>query len=132
MNASVPAGSATAVVGPNGAGKTTLLRALLGQIPYTGNIEISPVAGVVPRIGYVPQRLNFDRGMPLNVEEFLVMGLQRMPLWLGRLKKHVVEAHLLLKQVRGRHLATRNMGDLSGGELQRVLLALALQQNLPY
>ncbi len=129
VSASVPRGGSTAVVGPNGAGKTTLLLALLGQVPHTGTIRVASVAGGgAPRIGYVPQRLQFDRGLPLTVMDFLVMGRQRRPLWLGSGLRLRVEVRSLLESVRSEPLAGRMLGALSGGELQRVLLALALQQ----
>ena len=129
VSATVPAGSCTVIVGPNGAGKTTLMLALIGEMPHTGSIRIHPNAnGKALRIGYVPQRISIDRGMPLTVLEFLVMGLQRRPLWLGirpTLRRQALE---LLDMVKAGHLATRRLGNLSGGETQRVLLALALQQ----
>jgi len=129
VTARVPTGSCTAIIGPNGAGKTTLLLAFLGEIEYRGRIRVSPgPGGAAARIGYVPQRLSFDRDMPLTVAEFLVMGLQRAPLWFGARRAYRQEAQRLLGLVRAGHLATRNLGALSGGELQRVLLALALQQ----
>ena len=82
ITATVPRGSCTAIIGPNGAGKTTLLLALLGEIGYRGRIRWD--SGKTPsRIGYVPQRLTFDRAMPLTVDEFLAMGFQRKPLWFG-------------------------------------------------
>ncbi len=125
VSAHVPQGSCTAIIGPNGSGKTTLLLALLGELPYQGHVQI---AGAVRRIGYVPQRLALDRGMPLTVEEFLVLGVQKRPLWLGirsSLRRH---ARDLLIQVQAEHLLRRKVGALSGGEIQRVLLALALSQ----
>jgi zinc transport system ATP-binding protein len=127
VTATVPKGSCTAIIGPNGAGKTTLLLALLGEISYQGRIRIAGRA-TGPRIGYVPQRLTFDRGMPLTVNEFLAMGFQKKPLWFGirsELQRHSLDA---LVQVKADHLAGRRIGALSGGELQRVLLALALLQ----
>ncbi|MBI5722892.1 MAG: metal ABC transporter ATP-binding protein [Planctomycetes bacterium] len=129
VTAGVPAGSFTAIVGPNGAGKTTLLLAMLGQIAHGGRIEKPPLPdGTAPRIGYVPQKLEFDRGMPLSVMEMMTMGIQRLPVWLwtGREKKRV--ALELLAAVKAEHLAKRPLGALSGGELQRVLLALAVQR----
>ena len=130
ISASVPFGGCTAVVGPNGAGKTTLLMALLGQIACQGNIHISRrFSGRRLRIGYVPQRLPFDRGMPITVNEFMVLGTQRMPLWFGINGLQRSRAHELLEAVRAGHLQERPLGALSGGEIQRVLLALAIGQN---
>jgi len=126
INAVIPAGSCTVIVGPNGAGKTTLLLALLGQVRFRGSI-VTP-GSRFPRVGYVPQRLDLDRAMPLTVTEFMVLGHQKTPLWLGTRAAHRRRAEELLDQVRAGHLARRRMGDLSGGETQRVLLALALGQ----
>jgi zinc transport system ATP-binding protein len=129
VSAHVPLTSNTAIVGPNGAGKTTLLLALLGQMPYQGRIRIAETsAGRRPRIGYVPQRLAFDRGMPMTVLEFMCMGRQRMPLWFGVRKKHRTFARDLLASVKAENLAGHQIGTLSGGELQRVLLSLSLGQ----
>lgn len=127
VTANVPHGSCTAIVGPNGAGKTTLLLALLGQISYTGSIE-RPCEGCNSRVGYVPQRLSFDRGMPITVLEFMTMGKQRLPFWFGVKKKFQKEALELLKAVKADNLKDSKLGSLSGGEMQRVLLALALGQ----
>ncbi len=129
VTAGVPRGGCTAIVGPNGSGKTTLLLALLGQIPSTGTIRLAPRPdGAPPRIGYVPQRLAFDRGLPLTVMEFMVMGRQRLPLWFGGRRRYQERARALLATVRAEGIASRQLGALSGGEMQRVLLALALQQ----
>ncbi|MDX9786716.1 MAG: metal ABC transporter ATP-binding protein [Desulfobacterales bacterium] len=129
VSATVPLGGCTAIVGPNGAGKTTLLLALLGEIPYKGRIFTAcNVSGGCSRIGYVPQRLTFDRGMPLTVAEFLVLGIQKKPLWFGIRRELKSIAMETLSSVKAAHLAERRLGALSGGEMQRVLLALALQQ----
>ncbi|HVP10730.1 MAG TPA: metal ABC transporter ATP-binding protein [Phycisphaerae bacterium] len=129
VTARVPLGSCTAIVGPNGAGKTTMLLALLGQIPYRGRIHVAcQTQERHSRIGYVPQRLQFDRGLPMTVLEFMVMGWQRMPLYLGVRKNHRKRAMALLTSVKADALAQRRIGALSGGEMQRVLLALAIGQ----
>ena len=129
VSAVAPRGGCAAVVGPNGAGKTTLLLALLGQVPYQGKISIAINQGNRPmRIGYVPQRLQLDRGLPMTVMDFLVMGPQRLPLWMGIRTSHRNRARALLADVQADALERRLIGALSGGELQRVLLALALQQ----
>lgn len=126
-SATVPAGSITAVIGPNGAGKTTLILALLGQIPYQGHVMVNGHEGTDSvRLGYVPQRLDFDRGMALTVMEFMTMDSQRRPLWLGisaRRRRGAMEA---LALVQAEHLSQRSLGVLSGGEQQRVMVALAL------
>ncbi|MFO0948841.1 MAG: metal ABC transporter ATP-binding protein [Planctomycetota bacterium] len=126
ITATIPRHGVTAVIGPNGAGKTTLLKAMLRLIPYEGNIAIQ---GKVrrPKIGYVPQRLDFDRGTPITVADFLAMGTQRIPLWFGITKKAKRLAEEKLDRVRGIHLLNRPLGKLSGGELQRAQLAMALQ-----
>ena len=126
VNATIPRGSWTVLIGPNGAGKTTLLLALLGEEHYRGRIELGGGKGL--RIGYVPQKLAVDRGMPFTVAEFLAMGIQKRPLWLGISRAAHEEAAHLLDMVHASHIIKHRVGTLSGGEMQRVLLALALQQ----
>jgi len=124
LNAQVPAGGQTVIIGPNGGGKTTLIRTLLGEIPVQrGGFAFDPPS---PRLGYVPQRFNFDRHLPLTVLEFLALGLTDRPLWLGRSTQTRTRSLELLSEVKAEALAGRRLGDLSGGELQRVLLASAL------
>lgn len=125
VSARVPEGASTAVVGPNGAGKTTLILALLGEIPHRGAI-LFPGRSRRPRIGYVPQKLDFDAGLPLTVLEFISLGWQRLPLWFGVRARYRARAEGLLEAVGVRGLERRRVGALSGGELRRVLLALAL------
>ncbi len=126
LSAQVPQGGQTVIIGPNGGGKTTLIRALLGEVPLlAGQFDFHPSS---PRLGYVPQRLDFDRHLPLSVIEFLALGLTERPLWLGLTRTVRAQAVALLAEVRAEHLRTRRLGELSGGELQRVLLASALCQ----
>jgi zinc transport system ATP-binding protein len=129
VNAQVRRGSATAIIGPNGAGKTTLLLATLGQLAFDGRIRIPDTPRGPARLGYVPQRLDFDRGMPMTVMDLMVMGTQRRPLFTGRSRRQKDIATALLRSVKADALADRRLGALSGGELQRVLLALAIQRD---
>lgn len=122
-----PAGSATVLIGPNGAGKTTLLKCILGEMAYTGQIEFScGQSRVKPVIGYVPQELRVERGLPLRVYEFLALHGNPGPLWLGCSRKERERARALLALVGAERLETQRVGELSGGETRRVLLAAAL------
>ncbi len=126
--AEVPRGGSTVLVGPNGAGKTTLLLCLIGESTHTGSIcrFTRGKTGAAPRLGYVPQQLYMDHSLPLLVSEFLALGRRRSPLWLGLRRNERARNRGLLELVRAGHLADRRVGDLSGGELRRVLLAAAL------
>ena len=122
-------GQLTVLIGQNGAGKTTLIRALLGELPHGGVIRhVDDHGRDIPhvRIGYVPQHLLFDREMPLTVEDFLASAFTRRPVWtgVGRVTRRRVQEALDMVEAGG--LAQRQLGRCSGGELQRVLLALAL------
>ncbi len=106
-------GEIVTVIGPNGAGKTTLVRALLGLEPLDkGDIRRKP--GLV--IGYAPQRFDVDRAIPLTVARFIALGRSCTGDELAR----------VLKDVGAGALAERQLAQLSGGELQRVVLARAL------
>ena len=129
VNLHLHCGRLTALVGPNGAGKTTLVRALLNQIPHTGKVrhmdDKERVLRTV-RTGYVPQQLSFDKMMPVTVTDFVAASLSRRPVWLGVSKKTRQRVHDALTLAQAEHLQKRMLGQLSGGELQRVLLAMAL------
>jgi zinc transport system ATP-binding protein len=126
VSLTVPARRQTVVIGPNGAGKSTLVRAVLGEIGHSGEIAYSPQK---PRFGYVPQRLDFDRHLPLTVAEFMALGRSRWPVWLGTPRRVREESLERLGMVRAEHLYVRPLGSLSGGESQRVFLARALMEN---
>jgi zinc transport system ATP-binding protein len=122
-------GQLTALIGENGAGKTTFVHALLSQIAYSGQIRHLDEQGrMLSRIltGYVPQYLDFDREMPVSVLDFLAANMTRRPVWLGVGAKTRARCHAVLESVKAEHLVRTRLGALSGGELQRVLLALAL------
>jgi zinc transport system ATP-binding protein len=129
VNCSIPARRTTAVIGPNGAGKTTLLLAILGLVPYTGSIDFNLFRKGRPSIGYVPQRLEFDRGLPCTVEDLMTTSICRKALWLGKKPKIKNQVRVGLERVGAEGLKNRFIGKLSGGELQRVLLAMALEGN---
>ena len=125
-------GQLTVLIGQNGAGKTTLIRALLGEYAHGGTIrhvdgEGRDVAHM--RTGYVPQHLEFDKEMPVTVEDFLAASLTRRPVWTGVGKKTRAQVMEALKMVEGEKLLHRPLGRCSGGELQRTFLAQVFAQN---
>lgn len=132
VNAQIERGKITAVMGLNGSGKTTLLRALLNEIPFSGTIRFhcghdhthpSP-----EQVGYVPQKLRFDAQMPLTVMDLLALAVQKRPIFLGIRPKVRAELEAMLARVGApSELLNRPFEKISGGEQQRVLLALALE-----
>jgi zinc transport system ATP-binding protein len=131
LTADLDRGRITALIGRNGSGKTTLLRAILKEVPYTGKIEFrcghDHSHPLPEHIGYVPQRLQIDARLPLTVRDLMALALQkRRPLFLGISRKAEATMHTLLEKVGAGTLLDRLVEKLSGGELQRVLLALAL------
>ena len=125
-------GEIAALIGPNGAGKSSLFRCILGQMPYQGKITFSPPRGPAnplsaPLTGYVPQAPSFDRGDPVSVLDFFTAATAKWPVWLPIPQKYRDRAAACLARVHGEDLLDRPMGGLSGGQLQRVLLALALE-----
>ena len=116
LSFTVEEGSALAVIGPNGAGKTVLFRALIGSLPHDGTVRWAPGT----RIGYVPQKLDLERDLPVTGRDFL------------RARAHVSgvpgdEAGRALELVSlPRGVAGQSISSLSGGQFQRLLLASAL------
>ena len=129
VNLHVHCGQMVAIIGPNGAGKSTFLKAVLGQREYEGVIAFSEPGqrSKKPRIGYVPQSPAFDPSDPVSVSDLFACCMSRRPAFLGlgkSLKDTMAEC---LSRVHGEELVNKRVGTLSGGELQRVLLALALE-----
>lgn len=110
---SIMPGEIVTIVGPNGSGKSTLLRAIIGAaLPTSGTLTVKP--GL--RIGYVPQKLHIDHTLPVTVLRFLSLP--------KRVSRN--EANRVLDLAGAGNLANKQLSELSGGQLQRVLLARAL------
>ena len=129
INMHVHCGQMVALIGPNGAGKSTFLKAILGQREYSGVIAFSEPGkrSHKPRIGYVPQSPSFDPGEPMSVADLFACCMSKRPAFLGvskAMRRTVLDC---LDRVHGQDLIDKRVGTLSGGELQRVLLALALE-----
>ncbi|KUO59491.1 MAG: hypothetical protein APF84_19505 [Gracilibacter sp. BRH_c7a] len=128
INLHIHNGEITALVGPNGAGKSTFFKALIGDIPYKGKFiyHNSLMPHRKPKIGYVPQKMEIDSSSPISVLDLLSASVTKIPVWVTHTKKVKLSVYKFLSIVKAEHLAEKRLGDLSGGELQRVLLALAL------
>ena len=129
VNMHVHCGELVALIGPNGAGKSTFLKAVLGQRDYDGVIAFSAPGQRErrPRIGYVPQSPAFDPGDPVCVADLFACCMSKRPAFLGLSKAMRTKVMECLERVHGEDLIDKRVGTLSGGELQRVLLALALE-----
>lgn len=129
VNLHMHCGQIVALIGPNGAGKSTLIHAILGQQAYTGSITFHSPDGREQklRIGYVPQSPNFAKGDPISVLDLFCCCIGKRPAFLrprAAMREKVLQC---LSNVDAESLIDRRVGALSGGELQRVLLALALE-----
>ena len=129
VSISIAAGEFAAILGPNGSGKTTLLRVLLGELaPVYGTVSVlgSPPGALKGQIGYLPQRRHFDPGARIRGVDLVRLGLDgaRWGLPLRRSGRERVDEAIHL--VGASRYATRSIGELSGGEQQRLLIAQAL------
>jgi ABC-type Mn2+/Zn2+ transport system ATPase subunit len=134
VNLDVPAGELVALIGPNGSGKTTFLRAVLGlQRLSAGEIQLfgsGDRQAALQRVGYVPQRMNLERSFILSVREFLALRLRATRHWFFHSKKRTDEQiEASLEEMGIRPLLERPLAALSGGQLQRVLIAFSLLTN---
>jgi zinc transport system ATP-binding protein len=127
----VERGDVLSILGPNGGGKTTLLQVILGLLqPDAGAVR---VLGEEPkhsrgRVGYVPQRAGFDLDFPIRVIDVALMGRLHHRVLGRRSEADVAAAHSALERVSMAELAERQIGALSSGQIQRVLIARALAQ----
>ncbi|MBI2062998.1 MAG: metal ABC transporter ATP-binding protein [Candidatus Yanofskybacteria bacterium] len=125
INFSLNRGEVLAVIGPNGSGKSVLFRTLLGLVPYSGKINWE--TGL--KIAYAPQKLIIDRGLPLSVKEFLGLKSASKTNMLQALSSVGINTDSEHEHHLEHHILNRQMGLLSGGEFQRVLVAWSLVDN---
>ncbi len=121
-------GEFTGLIGANGAGKTTLFRVILGlQRPSAGTVHIEPDASGHRSVGYVPQKTHLARDIPLRARDLVALGIDGHRLGLPRRSSARTRAvDEMLDAVDARRFANARVGELSGGEQQRVLIAHAL------
>ena len=117
------------IIGPNGGGKTTLVKAIMGAVPYSGTISVAEElhCGNHFKIGYMPQVSQFDMSFPISIEEVVLSGLQADKGFFSRYSRaDKMKAHALLEQMGIGDLASRPIGEVSGGQMQRALLCRAI------
>jgi len=128
VNVHIHCGKLTAVIGRNGAGKSTLIKAILGEVAHEGSIEFRDMKENKVkklRIGYVPQHLNVKKDAPVSVYDLFASCISNVPVFLFRKKALYNEILNRLALFEAENLIDKRLGDLSGGELQRVLLSIA-------
>ena len=134
-NATIEGPTITGIIGPNGAGKSTLLKAILGLIQSSGEILIDgePAKKVLQKIAYVEQKSQIDFTFPITIRECVVLGRTVKKKPLQRLTKEDWEkVDTAIEEVGLTDLASRQIGALSGGQFQRVLLARCMVQEAQY
>lgn len=117
------------IIGPNGGGKSSLVKAIMGAVEHSGEIEISELLRKDNhyKIGYMPQVSQFDMRFPISIEEVVLSGLQTEKGFFGRYTKEDKRlAHKTLEKMGIAKLASRPIGEVSGGEMQRALLCRAI------
>lgn len=128
VNIHIHCGELTVIIGRNGAGKSTLLKAILGEVEHTGNISFVDQKDNITKkikIGYVPQSINVEKQMPNTVYDLFASCITHIPVFWKKNKKIYNEIREQLKIFGAEELIDKSIGDLSGGELQRVLIAIA-------
>lgn len=129
INLHIHCGKITVIIGKNGAGKSTLIKAILGEIRHEGSIEFTDLKNKTLedlRIGYVPQYLNLEKNTPMSVYDLFAGYISNSPIFLRKSPKLYRRVQEQLGIFEAQELIDRRAGDLSGGELQRVLLSIAV------
>ena len=129
INLHIHCGSLNAIIGKNGAGKSTLIKAILDDIPHTGNIEFKDTKdGHMQKlkIGYVPQLINIEKNTPVSVYDLIASYQFNYPVFLPKNKKIESKIKEVLRVFEAEELIDRQVCKLSGGQLQRVLLSMAI------
>ena len=132
VNLHIHCGKLHVLIGRNGAGKSTLIKAILGEVVHQGKIVFQTPEGRslkkknVLKIGYVPQSLNIEKGTPVSVYDFMASYMSSEPVFLLKRKKTEQKIKEALSVFQVDDCIDRQLSNLSGGQLQRVLLSLAI------
>ncbi len=129
INLHIHCGRLTAIIGRNGAGKSTLMKAILGEVKHEGTITFEDIKNnqmADLKVGYVPQHLNIAKNTPTSVYDLFASYISDSPVFLFKKKKIYEQIEKQLTVFRAQDLIDKQVCDLSGGELQRVLLSIAI------
>lgn len=129
VNIHIHCGNLTTLIGRNGAGKSTLIKAILGEVPHKGDIIFQDTRFnklLDMKIGYVPQNINVEKNTPTSVYDLFASYITNKPIFLYKDKKIYKKIHESLALFEAQDLIDKSLSDLSGGELQRVLLSIAI------
>lgn len=129
INVHIHCGKITTIIGKNGAGKSTLIKAILGEIKHEGSIEFTNLKNQSfenLQIGYVPQHLNLEKNTPMSVYDLFASYISNAPVFLRKSTKVYQKVKEQLTIFDAQSLIYQRACDLSGGELQRVLLSIAV------
>ena len=129
VNMHIHCGSFNVIIGQNGAGKSTLIKAILGEIPHTGTIEFKDTKDghmAKLKIGYVPQSVNIEKNTPVSVYDLIASYRYNYPVFLPKSKKIEAKIRETLEVFEAEELIDKQVCNLSGGQLQRVLLSIAI------
>ena len=129
VNMHIHCSSLNAIIGKNGAGKSTLVKAILDDIPHSGSIEFKDTKdGHMQRlkIGYVPQAINIEKNTPVSVYDLIASYHFKYPAFLPKSKKIEKKIRETLRIFEAEELIDKQVCNLSGGQLQRVLLSMAI------
>ena len=129
VNLHIHCGSLNAIIGKNGAGKSTLVRAILKDVPTVGTIEYRDTKNGKMKdlkIGYVPQAINIEKNTPLSVYDLIASFQYHYPVFLPKNKRIYEEIKKHLETFEAADLIDKQVCNLSGGQLQRVLLSMAV------
>lgn len=132
VNIHIHCGQLTTIIGKNGAGKSTLLKAILGDIKHEGTIEfMNKKQGLTKKlkIGYVPQKLDIEKHNPTSVYDLFASSILKKSVFFFEDEKTYNLIYSYLKEFNAESLINKKLGELSGGELQRVLISFAIISN---
>lgn len=129
INLHIHCGKLTVIIGKNGAGKSTLIKAILGELKHEGRVDFTDLKNHTMSkltIGYVPQHINLEKNTPMSVYDLFASYISNAPIFLRKSRRVYERVKQQLSIFDAQDYIDARVCDLSGGELQRVLLSIAV------